>query len=243
MRSKIIMIKKKQTKIDLGIISKNINQLMESCEIDATELAEHTGLPHSTISRLRSTAQESSPTLSTLIPIADFFCITISQLIGEEAINLSSTTFKPSKMRRVPVPVLTTETISDYLGSTGTIEAPFIYLDHAITDKSFAYLLQGNAMEPQFPDKTLLLIDPTIEIENLDHILVIPSGKKIPLFRQVLIDGEEKYIRTLNPAFNEFIKLTSDSHTILGVMVESRRNFKYLDLLSSLQNSKTTVRA
>jgi hypothetical protein len=32
-------------------------------------------------------------------------------------------------------------------------------------------------MEPHFPDKTLLIIDPSLEIENLDHILIISMVK------------------------------------------------------------------
>jgi SOS-response transcriptional repressor LexA len=108
----------------------------------------------------------------------------------------------------------------------------------SVSDKTFAYFLQGNAMEPQFPDKTLLIIDPSLEVENLDHILVIPSGKRLPIFRQVLIDGDEKYVRALNPAFNEFIKLTSNSHTVLGVMIQSRRNFKNIELPLSAKTPK-----
>ena len=228
---------KKKT-LNLNLLSENISKLMASCDIDATYLAEQTGLPASTISRLRSNFSETSPNLSSLVPIADFFCVTISQLIGEEAFNSSHAKFKPGKIRRTPVPILSSETISDYLELKREIEAPTIYIDHPISNKGFAYFLQGNAMEPQFPDRTLLIIDPMLELENLDHILVIPSGKKLPLFRQVLIEGEEKYIRTLNPTFNEFTKLTSDSHVIVGVMIESRRNFKYTELPFNIPTKK-----
>lgn len=232
------MTKKKLGKMNLSLIGENISKLMESCGIDATELAEQTGLPNSTISRLRSSSPECSPNLSSLIPIADFFCISISQLIGEEPINKIHTKFKPNKIKRSYIPVLNSETILQYLNSKDEIETPLVSIDHSVSEKTFAYFLQGNAMEPHFPDKSLLIIDPSLEIENLDHILVIPSGKKLPIFRQVLIDGEEKYIRALNPAFNEFIKLTPDSHTIIGVMIESRRNFKDMELFLTSNSQK-----
>lgn len=232
------MAKKKVKNINLNKIGEIISDLMESCEIDASELSQQTGLPCSTISRLRSNNTKCSPNLSSLIPIADFFCITISQLIGEEPINQIHNKFKPSKIKRFPIPVLNSETILDYLETNTSTETQIINIDLQVSEKTFAYFLQGNAMEPQFPDKTLLIIDPTIEIENLDHILVIPSGKRLPIFRQILIDGEEKYIRALNPAFNEFVKLTTDSHTILGVMVQSRQNFKDIHLPSTTINTK-----
>jgi len=230
---------KKKKLLNLTVIGENISKLMISCGIDATELATYTGLPASTISRLRSNNPGSSPNLTSLIPIADFFCITISQLIGEEPISQNHNKFKPSKIKMTPIPILKPDTISNYLANR-EVETPIVYVDYSINNESFAYILHGNAMEPQFPDKTLLIIDPTLEIENLDHILIIPEEKKLPIFRQVLIEGEEKYIRTLNPSFNEFIKINRHTYTILGVMVESRRNFKYTEFQSQIKKNSGT---
>lgn len=200
---------------------------MDGCNIDATTLAQQTGLPCSTISRLRSNTTEFSPNLSSLLPIAEFFNVTLSQLIGEEPISKKTLGgFKLSISKKSPIPVLNAENILEYLSSNNANDAPLINIDIPLSEKSFAYPIQGNAMDPQFPDKTLLIIDPEIEPENLDHVLVIPNGKRIPIFRQILIDGEDKYLRTLNPAFNEFVKTNEETHRIIGVMIQSRRNFK-----------------
>jgi transcriptional regulator with XRE-family HTH domain len=221
------MIKKRFKKLDFSRISENITILMDRCGIDATKLSQMTNLPASTISRLRSSTTESSPNLSSLVPIADFFRVTLSQLIGEEPINYSSyAAFKPTKVTKLPIPVLNAENISEFLNSQSLITVPYIDVDIPVSEKAFAYVLQGNAMEPHFPDKTLLIIDPEVILENLDHLLVIPAGKKTPVFRQVMIDGDEKFLRTLNQAFNEFIRFSGESHLLLGVMVQSRRNFK-----------------
>lgn len=235
----IDMPKKKSSPKGINKIGEIISNLMDACGIDATELAEQTNLPCSTISRLRSNATESSPNLSSLFPIANFFCISISQLIGEEPIPYIQGKYNPARIKRQSLPVLHGETILEYLQHKNRSTLPLIHVDTPVSTESFAYFLQGNAMEPQFPDGTLLIIDPNIEIENLDHILVIPTNKKLPLFRQILIEGEERYLRTLNPTFNEFIKLTSKSHTILGVMIESRRNFKNMEFSLNNSNLKT----
>lgn len=224
------MIKKKPKNINYSKIGENISTLMEICGIDASDLSERTGLPCSTISRLRSSLTECSPNLSSLIPIADFFCITVSQLIGEEPINQIHGKFRPSKIKKIPIPILNIESISDYVKTGNALSAPHINVDLLVSKKTFAYFLQGNAMEPQFTEGTLLIIDPSIDVENLDHILIIPPGKKLPVFRQILMDGEELYIRTLNPSFNEFTRLNQHTFKILGVMVQSRRNFKEIEL-------------
>jgi transcriptional regulator with XRE-family HTH domain len=229
------MIKKKSQSINYAQIGENITFLMESCGIDATQLSQQTGLPASTISRLRSSTTECSPNLSSLIPIADYFSVTISQLIGEEPIDQNHDKFKPSIIKKISIPILRSETITNYLDGNNDGTFPFLNIDLPVSELTFAYYLQGNAMEPQFPDKTILIIDPALVIENLDHVLVIPNGNKTPIFRQVLIDGDEKYLRALNPLFQEFIKLTQDSHKILGVMVQSRRSFKDIELPTATQ--------
>jgi len=220
---------KKKSSSNFQKIGQNITTLMDACNIDATELSQQTGLPCSTISRLRSNTTEFSPNLSSLIPIAEFFHITLSQLIGEEAIDKQVYgTFKPNKIKKLSIPILNAENIMGYLdlASNQTQDTPYLEIGFTLSEKAFAYLNAGNAMEPQFPDQTLLIIDPNLQVENLDYILAVPHGKKIPIFRQILIDGEDKYLRTLNPTFNEFIKITENSHTIIGIMVQSRRNFK-----------------
>lgn len=217
---------KKKSNLNFYKIGKNISMLMDACNIDATILSQQTGIPCSTISRLRSNTTEFSPNLSSLIPIAEFFHVTLSQLVGEEPIpQKPEEMFKANKNRR-HIPILYPHTIFDYFVSGDTSDTVLTHVDLPLSEKAFAYFNQGNAMEPQFPDQTLLVIDPQLEVENLDHVLVLSAGKKIPIFRQILIDGEDKYLRTLNPTFNEFVKITQNSHSIIGVMVQSQRNFK-----------------
>lgn len=234
------MRKKVLKKLNFTKISENISILIEACGIDARELAFETGLPASTISRLRSNTNTGSPNLSSLIPIANFFRISLSQLIGEEPINQAIYgTFKPNKITKFPIPILCSENIIDFLVHNIPVDAPSIDVDIAVSEKSFAYFLQGNAMEPQFPDKTLLIIDPEITLENLDHVLVIPEGKATPIFRQILIDGDEKYLQTLNPKFNEFTKFNDQTYRLLGVMIQSRKNFKDIELATMFAEIQT----
>jgi len=223
-------MKKKSKNSNFGMIGKNITMLMAACDVGATELSQATGLPCSTISRLRSNTTDFSPNLCSLIPIAEFFCISLSQLIGEEPISSEKYgTFKPQRIRKFPIPLLNSETIASYLQNKNAANVPHINIDLAVSPESFAYSISGNAMEPQFPDNTIIIIDPEFTPENLDHVLVIPNGKKIPVFRQIFRDGEEAYLKTLNPTFNEFIKMNNSSHEIIGVMVQAIRSFKDLE--------------
>jgi hypothetical protein len=168
------------------------------------------------------------------MPIADFFNLTISQLIGEDKINPEQYEINLNQglSQKVSIPLLKTEEIIPYINNNFS-SSQYITIDIPVNKESFAYMLQGNAMEPQFPDKTLLIIDPKITPDNLDYVIVVQSEKKLPIFRQILIEGNDQYIKSSNPLFNEFIKLSSEKDRIIGVMIQSRRNFKYPDFIDT----------
>lgn len=236
------MAKKKSAQNDYSKIGENISSLMEICGVDASELSKQTGIPSSTISRLRSMTSEVSPNLNSLVPIANYFKITLSQLIGEEPINKTIyEKIKPEKTKKIPIPILNNSNIVDFLETKNINNIQFITTDVYLHEGSFAFYLQGNAMEPQFPEQTLLIIDQKLKIENLDYVLALPVGKNFAIFRQIFIEGEEKYLRTLNPTFNEFIKINHDSHKILGVMVQSRRTYRNVNSATVSDKEKLHV--
>ncbi|APS44778.1 hypothetical protein AVI51_15375 [Piscirickettsia salmonis] len=64
-----------------GHLSKNLKQLMLQADVDSSELSQHTNLTISTINRLRSGSSSVNPTVTTLIPIANYFGVSIESLI------------------------------------------------------------------------------------------------------------------------------------------------------------------
>lgn len=221
---------KKSKNLNFSQLGENISILMEHCEIDAAELARESGLPTSTISRLRSNISDFSPNISSLIPIARYFQISVSQLIGEEALPQDICgTFKPNIVKKLFVPLLNPQHIYEYVMSDKLIDELFIEVNLQVSRKAFACFTQGSAMEPKFQDKSLLIIDPEVTAENLDYVLAISLEKKTILFRQLLTDGEDRYLKTLNPVFNDFVKINNNSHKIAGTLVQSLQNFKNME--------------
>src|ERR1700730_4201865 len=83
---------------------------MTEARISASQLSKNTGLPTTTIKRIRSNAN-ANPTLVSLLPIAAFFRISLSQLIGEEDIpaNIIKGTFSSNQKLWTRVPIITWE--------------------------------------------------------------------------------------------------------------------------------------
>lgn len=66
----------------MGKIAENISKLMFQFGMTQTELAVKTGIAQPVIHRLMS-SKNANPKLQTLLPIADYFEVTVGQLLGE----------------------------------------------------------------------------------------------------------------------------------------------------------------
>src|SRR3989338_4638201 len=89
----------------MASLSTNLKTLMGLAKINASELARRTGIAQPIIHRL-STGQNTNPKLATIKPIASYFTVTVSQLIGENALPNDPTyavNMAQSGFNRVPL--------------------------------------------------------------------------------------------------------------------------------------------
>ena len=63
----------------------------------------------------------------------------------------------------------------------------------------FALQVQGDSMEPEFPDKAIIVIDPGYPVENGLYIACDYRGETV--LRQMIIDGEQRFLKPVNPAY------------------------------------------
>ena len=100
---------------------KNIlSLLMDECDIDDITLSRETNIPISTISRMRLRS-DSNPTASTLRPIAKFFSISISQLLGDEPLSKDRLpgSHNPTSFTSVRMPIIDWDSIADWIDNDG----------------------------------------------------------------------------------------------------------------------------
>ncbi len=213
-------------------LSEVLNQLMTECDVDGVRLSKNTGVPVTTINRLRKGDPANNPTLTTLVPLAEFFMITVSQLIGDTPLSTSRMggEHKPNVMAWKSIPHLTWAQAGQWLDHKEIVESEihkWTATDIAISDHAFAMTMEGDSMYPRFPEGTLFIIEPAQQVSNRDFVVILPSNHSKPLFKQVLIDGSDYYIKSLNKDFKEIKKiLLNENHKIIGVMVQARTEFK-----------------
>lgn len=186
--------------------------------ISEHELARRTGIKQPIIHRLLS-GENTNPKLSTLKPLADYFMISIGELIGEADIAQSWSGFTASKhkgWREVPL-------IEDWnqisLPSQKKAATKGIVVDCSLSPEAFSLFARDESMEPLFPKGSIIIIEPTIIPENGDYILIMNENGEAQL-RQFHLVVNEKYITPLNKMFGKISKIPTNCRT-LGVVIRT----------------------
>jgi SOS-response transcriptional repressor LexA len=90
--------------------------------------------------------------------------------------------------------------------------------------RTFALRVRGISMEKEYFDGDIIFVDPDEEPRHGSHVVVRLEQEKEATFKQLIVEGERRVLKALNPSWPEpFIGVTSDA-TICGVVIG-----KYVD--------------
>jgi len=82
----------------------------------------------------------------------------------------------------------------------------------------YALRVVGDSMEPEFADGCVIIIDPGCAPRDGAYVVVEFAGDVF--FRQLVFDGERRFLKPLNPKYGGF-ELTPP-YTIRGGVVQQR---------------------
>jgi SOS-response transcriptional repressor LexA len=201
-------------------LSDNLNLLMAKARINASELARQTGLPASTIKKIRNN-DNPNPTLTTLIPLAKYFLITLSELIGEESFsefNLK-TIEEGIKYSVNQIPLLTWKD-SIIWPSNDIKYSSLIMVESKYSKSCFALQVIEDDWE-NLPRGTILVIDPEHKITHRDLVVIHKEEQDIPTLKQIFHDEETTYLKPIVHGYN--ITTFTPQHKSLGVVMEYRK--------------------
>lgn len=188
-------------------ISEVLYGLLQRQHITESELARETDIPRATINHLIS-GRTLDPRASTLTAIAQYFGITVDQLLGKQPLYGSAA--QSAVFDGCFLPILHWEEMHHNGENTPQKE-------------KFAVHLKGDAMWPQFQEDALLIIDPKKKAKNRDFVIAYIKKNEETLFRQLLIDSKCHCLKAMNNLFPSIILQPSDN--IMGVIIETRKNY------------------
>ncbi len=102
-----------------------------------------------------------------------------------------------------------------------------IVVDNSISDQSYVLRVETDTMEAphgdSFPKGALILVDPSLEPQDNDYVIVGNLAEKEVSFKQLISDGSKRYLKPLNPRYP--LSDVTESSKIFGVVHSMRKHF------------------
>jgi SOS-response transcriptional repressor LexA len=201
-------------------VSEVLSFLLAETQITPSELSRRINLPQSTVDRLVN-AKTSDPRISTLEPIADYFKISVDQLMGKQPISKYINLGVEQTIGKT-VPIINWEDAVQYAEHIKTLTLTnwfaWISTNSEVGESGFAVKLKGLAMSPRFLEGSILIVNPDCKPVDRDYVLV--EYDNTTYFRQLIAEGHEQYLRALNLDYGT-LRLDKP-YRFLGVITESR---------------------
>jgi SOS-response transcriptional repressor LexA len=204
-------------------LSDNLNLLMSEANISADELGRRTGIPSSTIKKIRN-RYNPNPTLTTLQPLAQYFVVTLSQLVGDEPIPETRIkgAYQLSIEQLHQLPLISWEEAIHWPSTINQTHST-IATENGYSSNAYALIVEDENWE-NLVRGTALLVDPKLEAEHRDFIIVHKLGQKTPALKQALFDDGQIYLKPVTDEYQTSI--LTQVHKILGIVVEYKKNLK-----------------
>jgi transcriptional regulator with XRE-family HTH domain len=192
-------------------LSKKLKQMLFEREITPTDLAKALDMPVPTIHRI-VTGRTTRPHEKSIRAISSYFGIPTNELTEDDKHTPST-----NKIRDVPLlewEMLGTDikTIKNKIAVGG------------VSDKAFAAIMPDHSMEPMIEKDSILIFDPQVDSTDRSYVLVKLLEPNVYVLRQLLIDLENSFIKSLNNDIGaKSLRLLTNNDAIIARLVEIRR--------------------
>lgn len=202
----------------LNNLSENLNLLMAKARINSNELAQKIGVPATTIKRIRNNEQ-ANPTISTLAPIAEFFSVSLNQLLGANA-SIGINNIDHSVIK---IPLYSWQECICYADLDRNSCAKHIFTERTVSEKAFALILEDKDLD-FFPKNSILIVDPMEHPQNGDYVIVANIGRNIASVRKYIVEIDQIYLKSMIDGLN--ISILTSEYKILGVIIQYKVELK-----------------
>ena len=197
---------KQQPNID-GI-AKKLQLAMHENKISAQALSCATGISVAAINNMKR--GDGNPTIGTLSTIADFFHLSLADLLDIDSIN--------DKKRAIALPIFDLR-FSNQRVDSNLLEKIFLETPKNIDTRSiFGIVINNNSLLPIYEKNTIFVVSEHQKIADCDIVLICIQ-KNINALKRLFIKDGELYFK--NITINESIeKYNKEDVDILGVVVQ-----------------------
>lgn len=198
-------------------LSENLNLLMAKARVSSDELARQIGIPATTIKRIRNNEQ-ANPTISTLLPIANYFSVSINQLIEAEPNDIN---LHPLKTYRIPL--LSWQECIQHTEIEYKEQSKYISVERFVSKQAFALIVEDSELY-FFPKNSILIVEPSEKPLNGDYIIVANIQQNIRSIRKYIVELDQIYLKPMISGIATSA-LTSE-YKIIGVILQYKVELK-----------------
>jgi transcriptional regulator with XRE-family HTH domain len=200
----------------------NLNKLLEEHKISINQLHKNTGIPVTTIKRIKYD-KDANPTISSLLPIAEFFSVSLNQLIGLEDLpekdHLGVYVEKQELWTKVPV-IQWGDIINFEKKELDFTLCNFISTDAEVSEYAFALLVEEDNWTI-FQKRMKLIFDMKKEAKHRNYVLILNLGSTTVSFYQLLCFDGLYYLKPPQADYKT-IEYNKSKHSLKGTMVQAR---------------------
>ena len=91
------------------------------------------------------------------------------------------------------------------------------------SDQTFALRVRGESMEPDYQEGDIVFVDPKVEPRHRSDIVVFNHASAEAMLKRLIIEGDRRYLRALNPLYQEPVRMLTEEDRVCGVVVFSGR--------------------
>lgn len=167
---------------------------------------------------------ESRPDQDKLPALARLFDTTLEYLLTG-SITYVRKVYDDNKLNEPQPPYSASNTVPIILWDQIGKELPenhsdFIVCPRDISGSAFALKVSGVSMEPLFVDGDVIFIDPEAPVANKKYVIYSLSDESQPVFRQLIIEGGDRLLRSSNPDWpGQKLLKTGKNDAMIGVVV------------------------
>ncbi|MBA3661049.1 MAG: LexA family transcriptional regulator [Gammaproteobacteria bacterium] len=207
-------------------LSENLKYLIKLHNgVSILELAKRTQIPQPTLHHILN-GETKKPRNHALEALANFFSISVDQLIGITPLPIIPNALKNS-LKISTVPIIEWEMIKHWpQKNMHSHHYKEIILDKKVDRNSFAIIMKDSQMEPMFPEKSVLLFDPSKTPRDRDYAIVCLAKNNLIILNRLFIDGSIYYIKQDQEDGNaQLTKLKQDQDKVIAILFEVRLQF------------------
>ena len=197
-----------------------LGTLMEGMSESA--LARAVNLPKATIHRVLS-GDTPDPRAGTLLPIAQYFNITIEQLMGVTALPKDFPLQSANSLDVVEMPLIPLDSVKQWLNNQYNPENFFkisSFSEKILDENCFITQIISDEMAPLFPRKTYLIVKKQRVPKKDEIVVVFHNNKSSILIRKFTDLKGEQYLIPSNSSY-EIIDYDNNVE-LIGVVIEGR---------------------